>query len=123
MQVGLMTLAMLKQRTDTFKHIVAGHGEIYSTPERAIQAIDYMVQRLESILAAGRTALADGTPRSTADLLSAVVQAQGAVITALSQYVLYQTTIQSAVSTLYTRGEIYPLFQDNHLLWRMGSTK
>jgi hypothetical protein len=67
-----MTLAILKQRTGAFKHIVAGHGEIYSTPERANQAIDYMVQRLESILATVCTALADGTPRSTADLLSAV---------------------------------------------------
>ncbi len=57
-----MTLATLKQRTDAFKHIVAGHGEIYSTPERANEAIDYIVQCLESVLAAVRRALADGTP-------------------------------------------------------------
>ncbi len=50
MQLGLMTLATLKQRTGAFKHIVAGHDEIYGTSERADQAIDYMVQRLESIL-------------------------------------------------------------------------
>lgn len=123
MQLGLMTLATLKQRTGAFKHIVAGHGEIYSTSERANQAIDYMVQCLESIFDTVRTALAEGTPRSPADLLSAVAQAQGAVISALSQHVLYQTTIQSVVSTVSTRGEIYPLFQDNHLLWCMGSTK
>lgn len=118
-----MTLATLKQRISTFKHIVAGHGEIYSTTEQANQAIDYMVQRLESILDTVRTALADGTARSTADMLSAVVKAQGATITTLSQHVLYQTTIQSGLSTLYTRGEIHPLFRDNLLLWHRGSTK
>jgi hypothetical protein len=77
MQLGLMTLATLKQRTGAFKHIVAGQGEISSTTERANQAIDYMVQRLESIFDTIRTAPAEGTSRSTADLLSAVAQAQG----------------------------------------------
>jgi hypothetical protein len=28
------------------------------------------------------------------------------------------TTVQAAQSTLYARGEISPLFQDNMLLWR-----
>ena len=116
-----MTLATLKQRTGTFKHIVAGHGEIYTATERANQAIDYTVQRLESILDNVRTALADGTPRSSADMLSEVAKAQGTAINTLSQHVLYQTTVQSALSTLYTRGEIHPLFQDNYLLWGMGS--
>ncbi len=72
---------MLKQRTDTFKHIVAGHGEIYSATDRAHQAIDYMVQRLESILDTVHTALADGTTPSGAHIVSAVAQAQGASIT------------------------------------------
>jgi len=29
----------------------------------------------------------------------------------------YNTTVQSALSTLYARGEICPLFQDNSLVW------
>ncbi len=30
---GLRTLGMLKTQTGTFSHIVAGHGEIYSSGE------------------------------------------------------------------------------------------
>lgn len=122
-QVGLMTLATLKQRSDTFKHIVAGHSAIYSAGQRAHQAIDYMAQRLESILDTVRLTLADGSARWGTEILSAVAQAQGASISTLSQQVLYQTTVQSALSALYTRGEIHQLFQENRLLWRMGSLK
>jgi glyoxylase-like metal-dependent hydrolase (beta-lactamase superfamily II) len=116
-QVGLTTLTTLKMQTDSFKHIVTGHGEIYTTAEHANRAITYTMQRLEDILGNVRDALAAGTPRSLADILSAVAGAQGVTINALSQHVLYQTTIQSALSTLYTREEVYPLFQDNFLLW------
>jgi hypothetical protein len=120
MQVGLTTLTMLKTQTHSFKHIVAGHGEIYTAAEQANRAIDYTMHRLEDILEQVRVALAGGTPRPLADILSAVASAQGATINALSQYVLCQTTVQSALSTLYTRGEIYPLFQHNRLLWKRG---
>ncbi len=120
MQVGLTTLTTLKTQTHSFKHIVAGHGEIYTAAEQANRAIDYTMHRLESILEQVRVALADGTPRSLADILSAVATAQGATINALSQYVLCQTTVQSALSTLYARGEVYPLFQNNSLLWKRG---
>ncbi len=120
MQVGLTTLTTLKTQTHSFKHIVAGHGEIYTAAEQANRAIDYTMHRLESILEQVRVALADGTPRSLADILSAVATAQGATINALSQYVLCQTTVQSALSALYARGEVYPLFQNNSLLWKRG---
>ncbi len=120
-QIGLTTLTTLKTRTDSFKHIVAGHGEIYTATGQANQAIDYTIQRLEDILENVRGALADGTPRSLADILSTVAHVQGATINALSQYVLYQTTIQSALSTLYARGEVHPLFQQNSLLWNRGT--
>jgi len=116
-QLGLMTLTTLKTQITAFKQVVAGHGEIYTSPERANQAIEYMVQRLETILEQIRQALADGTARSTGELLSEVARAQGIVISALPQYVLYNTTIQSALSTLYAREEVYPLFQENHLVW------
>jgi hypothetical protein len=119
-QVGLTTLGTLKTRTVAFKHVVAGHGEIYSSSERANLAIDYTVQRLESILEEVRTTLAGGVARSGAAILSDVASGQGAMITTLSQYVLYNTTVQSALSTLYARGEIYPLFQDNSLFWCRG---
>jgi glyoxylase-like metal-dependent hydrolase (beta-lactamase superfamily II) len=120
-QVGLTTLTTLKTRTDSFKHIVAGHGEIYATAEQANRAINYTMERLESILEYVRATLADGTPRSLADILSAVANSQGATINTLSQYVLYQTTLQSMLSTLYARGEVYPLFQNNALVWNRGS--
>jgi glyoxylase-like metal-dependent hydrolase (beta-lactamase superfamily II) len=116
-QAGLLTLTSLKTRIAAFKHIVAGHGEIYTSVEGATQAIDYMVQRLETILEDIRTALASGEPRQADDILSSVANAQGASIRALSQYVLYNTTIQSALSTLYAGGEIVPIFRDNHLAW------
>jgi glyoxylase-like metal-dependent hydrolase (beta-lactamase superfamily II) len=117
-QTGLSTLHTLKTQIAPFKHIVAGHGEIYTSAEQTYRAIDYTVERLESILDTIRTALADGQARSGAEMLSAVAHAQRAEINALSQYVLYNTTVQSALSTLYSRGEISPLFQNNALTWR-----
>lgn len=119
-QAGLTTLTTLKTQIAAFKHIVAGHGEIYTSAEQAGQAIEYTIARLESILDNIRAALADGEPRQGADILSAVASRQNATINTLSQYVLYNTTIQSALSTLYARGEIYPLFRDNHLEWQRG---
>ncbi len=117
-QTGLTTLTALKTQTGAFKHIVAGHGEVYSSAEDANRAIEYTIQRLESILENIRTALAHGDARPAADLLSAVAEAQGATIQSLPQYVLYNTTVHSALSTLYGRGEIQPVFQQNALIWR-----
>ena len=115
---GLATLTTLKTQILPFKHIVAGHGEIYTSIEQTNRAIEYTIERLESILDSIRAALAHGEARSAADILSAVARARGAQIQALPQYVLYNTTVQSALSTLYARGEICPLFQDNSLVWR-----
>src|SRR5205823_15059692 len=117
-QTGLSTLHTLKTQIIPFKHIVAGHGEIYTSAEQTNGAIEYTIERLESILDTIRTALADGQARSGAEMLSAVATAHGVEIQAFSQYVLCNTTVQSALSTLYIRGEISPLFQDNALLWR-----
>jgi len=119
-QAGLLTLTTLKTQIAAFKHIVAGHGEIYTSAEQADRAIEYTIARLESILDNIRAVLADGEPRQGADILSSVASRQDATINALSQYVLYNTTIQSALSTLYARSEIYPLFRDNHLEWQRG---
>lgn len=115
---GLMTLTALKTEILPFTSIVAGHGEIYTSTDQTRRAIEYTCQRLESILEEIRTALASGEARPAADLLQAVANAQGMQIEALPQYVLTHTTIQSALSTLYTRGEICPQFQNNALLWR-----
>jgi glyoxylase-like metal-dependent hydrolase (beta-lactamase superfamily II) len=115
---GLATLTTLKTQILPFKHIVAGHGEIYTSIEQTNRAIEYTIERLESILDNIRAALAHGEARSAADILSAVARARGAQIQALPQYVLYNTTVHSALSTLYARGEICPLFQDNSLVWR-----
>jgi hypothetical protein len=114
----LTTLTTLKTQIASFKHIVAGHGEIYTSTERAKGAIDYTIERLESILEHIRIALAGGEARMVTELLSTVANAQGVKIEALPQFVLYNTTVQSAVSTLYTRGEIHPCFQDNFLAWQ-----
>ena len=116
-EAGLTTLSALKTQITSFKHIIAGHGEIYTSIEQANRVIDYSIERLESILEQVRTCLADSKGRQTSELLNAVVSALGAAITALPQYVLYHTTVQAALSTLYARGEIYPLFRDNYLLW------
>lgn len=116
-QLGLNTLHTMKTSLSTFKYIVAGHGEIYDSTERAGEAIDYTTRRLEDILSQLRTALDNGTPRTSADLLRTVADAQGLTLNSLSSYVLCQTTVQSALSTLYARGELHPLFQQNQLLW------
>ena len=117
-QTGLTTLTTLKKQIASFKHIVAGHGEIYTSVERANGAIEYTVKRLEDILENVRAALADGDARPMTDLLRTVADAQRVNIETLSQYVLCNTTVQSAVSTLYMRGEINPLFQHNFLAWQ-----
>ncbi|HEX6482780.1 MAG TPA: MBL fold metallo-hydrolase [Ktedonobacteraceae bacterium] len=117
-EAGLTTLTTLKKRTTAFKQIVAGHGELYVSSQQANQAIDYMIERLEAILDQARSALANGDARGTAAILSAVSEAQGTEISTLSQYVLYNTTVQSTLSTLYTRGEISPVFRENQLLWQ-----
>jgi glyoxylase-like metal-dependent hydrolase (beta-lactamase superfamily II) len=116
-QAGLTTLSALKTQTGSFSHVVAGHGEIYASAETANRVMDYTIERLESILEQVRNCLAEGEGRRTADVLSVVANSQGATISALPQYVLYNTTVQAALSALYARGEIYPRFQDNYLLW------
>jgi glyoxylase-like metal-dependent hydrolase (beta-lactamase superfamily II) len=110
--------SILKTKTTPFKLVVAGHGEINSTPDQFNRVIDYTVQRLESILEQVRNSLAHGEPRSTTDVLSSVAAAHGATITTLPQHALYNTTIQAALSALYAQGEIQPIFQDNYLLWQ-----
>ena len=120
-QVGLTTLHTMKSRLSTFKYIVAGHGEIYDSTERVTHAVEYTAQRLEDILSCLRVSLEDGSPRSSSDLLSVVADAQGLALTSLPSYVLCQTTVQSALSTLYAQSEIYPVFQHNQLLWTRKS--
>src|ERR1700694_1530292 len=115
---GLTTLDMLKQRVSSFAHIVAGHGEVYTSPAGALQAIEYTARCLENILEQTRAALVYGEGRPTSHILRAVADAQRATITSLSQHALYTTTVQSALSTLYTRGEVHPLFEGNFLLWQ-----
>lgn len=117
-QTGLMTLNALKTEIVPFKYVVAGHGEVYASTEQTSRAIEYTSQRLESILEEIRVALASGDARSAADLLQVIANAQGMQIEALPQYVLTNTTLLSALSTLYARGEICPQFQENTLLWR-----
>ena len=116
-QAGLSTLSTLKTQIGSFSHIVAGHGELYTSTEATNRVIDYTIERLEGILEQVRACLAEGEGRQTVDVLSAVASAQGATITALPQYVLYTTTVQAALSALYARGEIYPRFQENSLVW------
>jgi glyoxylase-like metal-dependent hydrolase (beta-lactamase superfamily II) len=108
----------LKTKTTPFKLVVAGHGELYASPDQAHRVIDYTVQRLESILEQVRISLADGKTRSTSDVLSSVAAAHGATITALPQHALYNTTVQAALSALYAQGEIHPIFKNNCLLWQ-----
>jgi len=110
--------SMLNTKTAPFKLVVAGHGELYSSSDQVHQVIDYTVQRLESILEHVRQSLDYGEPRSTSDVLSSVAVTHGASITTLSQHALYNTTVQAALSALYTQDVIRPIFQDNRLLWQ-----
>ena len=108
----------LKSQTTPFKLVVAGHGEFYTSPDQAHHVIDYTVQRLESILDQVRISLEDGKTHSSSTVLCSVAGAHGATITALPQHALYNTTVQAALSALYARGEIQPVFKDNCLLWQ-----
>lgn len=108
----------LNSEITPFKHVVAGHGVVYSSTDQVSQAIDYTVQRLESILEQVRNTLDNGEPHSTSDVLSSVATTYGASITTISQHALYTTTVQAALSALYSQNLIQPIFQDNHLLWK-----
>ncbi|HEY6287744.1 MAG TPA: MBL fold metallo-hydrolase [Ktedonobacteraceae bacterium] len=114
----LLSGNMPKTKTMPFKLVVAGHGELYSSSDRVNRVIDYTVQRLESILEHVRNSLAYGEARSTSDVLSSVAAIHSASISTLSQHALYNTTIQAALSALYTQNVIHPIFQDNRLLWQ-----
>ena len=107
-----------KAAPEPFKHIVAGHGEIYTSSEQAKRVIQYTAQRLESILELARGALADGVARPASEVLQVVAGAQGVAISTLSQYVLCNTTVQAALSALNARGEVYPLIKENNLTWQ-----
>ena len=113
-----LSRSMLKTNTSPFKLVVAGHGELYSSSDQVNRVIDYTVQRLESILEQVRNSLAYGEARSASDVLSLVAARHGASITTLSQHALYTTTIQAALSALYTQDVIHPIFRDNRLLWQ-----
>lgn len=117
-QAALATLSALKEQVTSFKYIVAGHGEVYTSAQQSQQAIQATADRLETILQQIREALASGEAYPTASIFQAVTYAQGAQVQALSQYVLYQTTIQAGLSALYARGEIAPVFRENALLWQ-----
>lgn len=107
-----------KNPLQPFKHIVAGHGEIYTSSEQAKRVIQYTAQRLESILELVRGALADGVARPGSEVLQVVARAQSVDISTLAQYVLCNTTVQAALSALYTRGEVFPLIRENNLTWQ-----
>lgn len=109
---------MLNTKTTPSKIVVAGHGEVYSSSDQVNRVIDYTIQRLVSILEQVRNSLDYGEPRSASDVLSSVATIHGALITTLSQHALYNTTVQAALSALYTQDVIHPIFQDNHLLWQ-----
>ena len=114
----LLNGSMPKTKTAPFKLVVAGHGELYSSSDQVNRVIDYTVQRLESILEHVRNSLAYGEARSTSDVLSSVAAIHNASISTLSQHALYNTTIQAALSALYTQNVIHPIFLDNRLLWQ-----
>lgn len=105
-------------KIEPFKLVVAGHGELHSSIDQVNQVIDYSVQRLESILEEVRISLEVGAPVSASDVLSFVAAKHGASITTLSQHALYNTTVQAALSTLYTQNIIQPVFRDNRLMWQ-----
>ena len=135
-QAGLQTLDFLKTlvqapdllslanksipntNLNPFKLVVAGHGELYSSMDLVNQVIDYTGQRLESILEAVKISLEVGVPVSASDVLSFVAGKLGASISTLSQHSLYNTTVQAALSMLYTQNAIQPVFQDNRLMWQ-----
>src|SRR5690242_20441475 len=110
--------SILNTKATPFKLVVAGHGELYSSSDGVNQVIDYTFQRLQSILEHVRNSLDYGNPRSASDVLSSVAARLGASITTLSQHALYHTTVQAALSALYTQDVIHPIFQDNRLLWQ-----
>lgn len=102
----------------TFKQIVAGHGELYTSSEQAKRVIKYTTERLQSILEQVKEALSDGVGRPGTEILRAVAVAQKVDISTLSQYVLCQMTVQAALSALYAGGEIALSLHDNGLTWR-----
>ena len=68
-EAGLKTLSAMKTQVSAFRHIVAGHGEIYTSTEQAKRVIKYTIAQLESILDQVRAALANGDARPATDIL------------------------------------------------------
>lgn len=76
-----------------------GHGELYIAVEQANQAIEYTIQRLESILNDVRVILTDEQPYADSDITSNVAKRQGGC----NQYPLAICTVShySAISVKY----------------------
>ena len=83
--------------------------------------IAYMAERLKGILEVVRNSLAMGDARSGEAILQDVAAAYGVTISTLSQFVLYNTTVQAALTALYADSEVCPLIRENHLTWRRSN--
>ena len=119
-EAGLKTLSAMKTQVSAFRHIVAGHGEIYTSTEQAKRVIKYTITQLESILDQVRAVLANGDAPPATDILKcscAWARCYDYSTTTIRTF-YNNTNVQAALSILYARGEISPLFQDNMLLWQ-----
>lgn len=74
-------------------------------------------QRLEIICAGVLAALEGGDGCKESDLLATVARMLDVKLASLAQYCLARTTIQAAITSLVTAGQVTSAFHDNRLYW------
>jgi glyoxylase-like metal-dependent hydrolase (beta-lactamase superfamily II) len=111
------TLATLKRLPDLpYTRFAPGHGPAYGAGEEIARACAANRARLEEVRERVYAALE--APQETATVLRQVAEAFGLRMATATAYLLTQTTVLAALSSLERAGEVNAVMEDNRLLWR-----
>jgi len=111
------TVATLRRLPDLpYARFAPGHGPAYAAGEEIAQACAANRARLEEVRERVYAALA--APQETATLLQQVADGFGLRMATATAYLLTQTTVLAALSSLERAGEVNAVVEDNRLLWR-----
>jgi glyoxylase-like metal-dependent hydrolase (beta-lactamase superfamily II) len=110
------TLATLKRLPDLpYTRFAPGHGPAYGAGEEIARACAANRARLEEVRERVYAALE--APQETATLLRQVADGFGLRMATATAYLLTQTTVLAALSSLERAGEVNVVMEDNRLVW------
>jgi glyoxylase-like metal-dependent hydrolase (beta-lactamase superfamily II) len=111
------TLATLQRLPGLpYARFAPGHGPAYSTGEEIARACTANRERLEEVRERVYAALE--TPQETPTVLQQVADGFGLRMTTATAYLLTQTTVLAALSSLERAGRVAVAMESNRLVWR-----